>query len=336
MIRNIITLTLNDLAIAFKNKTLYLLLFIPLFVFLSLELIDSKNDHFQKINIGLINKELYAPVVLKALKSADKVFRIIYIENEEEGKKKVKEKKLDGLLLKSEVLIVLKKDSVMTLTIIENLESLQETIEGKSHNWISAIQPLQDEGIQKQSLPTWTLMLVLLVSFIIIPAQIAEEKEKKLLLALLQTPMREVEWLIGKLLLSMILIFIAVLILNFLCKLNVLTNMSYIVFLVFGSFCFSSYGILLGFLCRNQASARTLGVIFYLPHLLPSALSDFSKKLNSVAPMLPSYQFYESIKSILLDHGQISHLTTEWIYLLFVGLVTFFFSYLLIKKRWLM
>jgi ABC-2 type transport system permease protein len=92
----------------------------------------------------------------------------------------------------------------------------------------------------------------------------------------------------------------------------------------------------LGFLCRNQASARTLGVIFYLPHLLPSALSDFSQKLTAVAPFLPSYQFYEPIKSILLEGGGISNLFFEWIYLLLVGLLTFFFTYLLMKKRWLL
>ena len=42
MIRNIITLTLNDLAIAFKNKTIYLIIFIPFFVFLSLKLVDQE------------------------------------------------------------------------------------------------------------------------------------------------------------------------------------------------------------------------------------------------------------------------------------------------------
>ena len=132
-------------------------------------------------------------------------------------------------------------------------------------------------------------MLVLLVSFIIMPAQVAEEKEKKLLLALLQTPMREIEWLIAKLLLGMILIVIAVLSLHLMGKFNLENALSYAAFMAVGSFCFSSYGIFLGFLCRNQASARTLGVIFYLPHLLPSALSDFSQKLTAIAPFLPSY-----------------------------------------------
>ena len=71
MIRNIITLTLNDLAIAFKNKTIYLILFIPLFVFLSLKFVDQKDANFQKINIGLIQKEHYSPVIMKSIKAAD-------------------------------------------------------------------------------------------------------------------------------------------------------------------------------------------------------------------------------------------------------------------------
>jgi ABC-2 type transport system permease protein len=342
MIKNIITLTLNDLAIAFKNKTIYLILFIPFFVFFSLKLVDGTDADFKKVNIGLIQKAIYAPVILQAIESADRVFTVSRVADEEEGKRWLKEKKIDGLLLRSEkepnslVLIVLKKESLLTLAIVESLAALQKAAEGKSINWLADIKTLQEGGIQKQTLPTWILMLVLLVSFIIMPAQVAEEKEKKLLLALLQTPMREIEWLIAKLLLGMILILIAVLFLHLLGNFGFGDILSYLAFMVAGSFCFSAYGILLGFLCRNQASARTLGVIFYLPHLLPSALSDFSQKLTVVAPFLPSYQFYEPIKSILLEGGSIANLSPEWSYLLIVGLLTFFCAYLLMKKRWLM
>jgi ABC-2 type transport system permease protein len=342
MIKNIITLTLNDLAIAFKNKTIYLILFIPFFVFFSLKLVDDTYADFRKINIGLIQEETYTPVILQTIESADRVFTVSRVSNEEEGKRWLKEKKIDGLLLRSEkeqnslVLVVLKKESLLTLSIVESFSALQNAVEGSRINWISDIKPLQEGGIEKQTLPTWILMLVLLVSFIIMPAQVAEEKEKKLLLALLQTPMREIEWLIAKLLLGMILILVAVLLLHLLGKFDLGNALSYITIIGVGSFCFSSYGIFLGFLCRNQASARTLGVIFYLPHLLPSALSDFSQKLTAVAPFLPSYQFYEPVKSILLDDGRISNLSLEWIYLLLFGLVTFFFAYLLMKKRWLM
>jgi ABC-2 type transport system permease protein len=342
MIRNIITLTLNDLAIAFKNKTIYLILFIPFFVFISLKLVDGTDADFKRINIGLIQEEMYDPVILQTIKSADRVFTVSRVSNEEEGNRWLKERKIDGLLLRSEinqnslVLVVLKKESLLTLSIVKSFSALQKGVEGNSINWISDIKPLQKGGMQKQTLPTWILMLVLLVSFIIMPSQVAEEKEKKLLLALLQTPMREIEWLIAKLFLGMILILIVVLFLHLLGKFDLGNGLSYVAFIAVGSFCFSSYGIFLGFLCRNQASARTLGVIFYLPHLLPSALSDFSQKLTAVAPFLPSYQFYEPVKSILLEEGRISNLSLQWIYLLLFGLVTFFFAYLLMKKRWLL
>jgi len=342
MIRNILALTLNDVAIACKNKTVFLVIFIPFFVFLSLKFVDIGATDVKKIKIGLIQNEKYAPAVLNAITAAGRVFTVSRVYNEEEGKRWVKESKLDCLLLRSEkeqnsvVLVVLKKESLQTLSIVESFSALQKAAEGRSINWISDITPLQEGGIQKQTLPTWILMLVLLVGFIIMPAQVAEEKEKKLLLALLQTPMREIEWLVAKVLSGMILIFIAIVSLHLLSQFNPGNVRSYVAFIVVGSFCFSSYGIFLGFLCRNQASARTLGVMFYLPHLLPSALSDFSQKLSAAAPFLPSYQFYEPVKVIILNDGRMSNPAIEWLYLLAVGLLTLLFSYFLMKKRWLM
>ena len=224
------------------------------------------------------------------------------------------------------------------MAIVEGVTGLQRALEGKSKNWISEIRPLQESGIQRQMLPTWILMLVLLVGFIVLPAQVAEEKEKKLLLGLLQTPIREVEWLLAKVSFGTILIAIAALFLHLLTKFDFEPSggLNYLAFLVAGGFCFSSFGVFVGFLCRTQASARTLGVLFYLPHLLPSALSDFSKTLNAVAPLLPSYQFYRPIKSILLEGGGVSDFPLELISLFGVGLFTSFLTYWLMKKRWLM
>ena len=48
------------------------------------------------------------------------------------------------------------------------------------------------------------------------------------------------------------------------------------------------------------------------------------------------YQFYEPLKSILLEDGRIGNVAFDWIYLFLVGSVMFYFSYFLMKKRWLM
>jgi len=342
MIKNIITLTLNDLAIAIRNKTIYLIIFIPLFVFLSLKFIDQKDTDFRKIRIGLIQNEEYSPVIIKSMGTADSVFAIFWLSSEGEGSKRLKEKTLDGLLIRSEKepqraeLLVLTKASFQTLAIVQSLSALQIAVEGNSANWLSGITSLQVSGLQKQTLPTWILMLVLLVSFIIIPAQVAEEKEKKLLLGLLQTPMREFEWLLAKIFSGMILINLAITALHLLGNYAVENRLSYVAFIAVGGFCFSSFGIFLGFLCRTQASARTLGVIFYLPLLLASALSDVSMKLNAIAPLLPSHQFYGPIKAILLESGGMANFPLQWIYLFFIGLLACYLSYQLMKKRWLM
>ena len=103
-----------------------------------------------------------------------------------------------------------------------------------------------------------------------------------------------------------------------------------------GGFCFGALGICLGLLCRNQASARTLGVLCYLPLLLPAALSDMSQKLGSVAPWVPSYHFYEPIRAMLLEDSGLETFTHAWISLVAIGLLACLASHRLIKKRWLM
>ena len=344
MIRNILILTFNDLAISFKNKTLYLILFIPLFVFVSLNLVDGDESNSREIKIGLLEKASYPPAMLQSLQSADPVFVVSWHPDEAEGRQWLKDRNGDGILVPAGqeaegcALIVLAKASFQTVAIFEGISGLQRALEGKSNNWISEIIPLQEEEIQIQMLPTWILMLVLLVGFIVLPAQVAEEKEKKLLLGLLQTPMREVEWLLAKVVFGTFLITIATIFLQLLTKFDfeLSGGLSYLVFLIAGGFCFSSFGIFVGFLCHTQASARTLGVLFYLPHLLPSALSDFSKTLNAVAPLIPSYQFYQPIKLILLEGGGVSDFPLELISLFGVGLFTSFLSYRLMKRRWLM
>jgi ABC-2 type transport system permease protein len=336
MIKNIIILTFNDLAVALKNKTLFLILFIPLFVFLSLRLVDrTDSSKAIKVKIGFIQEYAYNPKIIQNIKSTNDVVEAVWIKSEDEGKIFLKEHKLDGVMIGS-TLLVLKKESLHTLAIVQTFSALQKASEGNNSNWITDIKPLHEGGLQRQSLPTWVLMLVLLVGFIILPSQVAEEKEKKLLLAILQTPVHEIQWLIAKLIMGIVLIIISVLLLHLLNNFWPSNIIAYLAFLFVGSYCFSAFGILLGFLCRNQASARTLGLIFYLPLLLPSALSEFSQKLAALAPFLPSYQFYGPLQSILLENGRVANSLFEWIYLFSLGTFLFYLSYLLMKKRWLM
>ena len=344
MMRNVLTLTLNDLAIAFRNKTLQLVLLIPLFVFFSLEMVDQGDSGLQRVNIGLLKNAHYSQALIGGIESADRVFDVVWLGDTEAAQTALQGKKIDGFLASSArepgsvELFVSTKASLKTLAIVEGISAIQDASEGKRKPWITAIQPLHDSDLQRQTLPTWILMLVLLIGFIIIPVQVAEAKEKHLLLGLLQTPIREIEWLLAKLLLGIILTMLAAGFLQLLGRFafDGSTAASYLAILIAAGFCFSASGIFLGFLCRSQASARTLGMLVYLPNLLPAALSEFSQKLSSVAPLLPSFHFYMPMKAILLEGGSLTTYPIELIYLLSVGVVMLLLSWLLMKKRWLM
>ena len=342
MLKNILILTRHDIITSLKNKTIYLALFIPIFVVLSFSLIDNKNTESVKILLGLVEKYHYQPDIIRSIEQNKKIITVIWVSNEEDGLLQLKEHKIDGMLAGNKqdstklTLSVLQKESIKSLTVIQTFSALQKASQDTRENWITDIRSLHEGGMQRQMLPTWILMLVLLVGFIILPAQVAEEKEKKTLLAFLQTPIYEYQWLIAKLLLGMALILTAMLLLHLLGQPLPLHVFDYIAFVTLGSFCFSSFGILLGLLCSNQASARTLGVIFYIPQLLPSALADVSQKLTVIAPVLPSNQLFKPLQIILLEDGRITDMPLEAIYLLVLGSLALYFSIFLMKKRWLM
>ena len=342
MMKNIVLLALNDLAFSFKNKTFLLILFIPLFVFVTLNFVDVTGEQTSKVRIGLLEQETLVPEIRRNIDAASSLIEVTLVESSEEAVRLLQLRELDGVITVSEessdglVLLVLKRDSVQTLAIVQIFAALQKSAQGAAPDWIASIESLQQGDIQRETLPTWILMLILLIGFIILPAQIAEEKEKKLLLGLLQTPINEVQWLLAKLILGMSLILTAVLFLHLLGQFGAEHLLSYIALLLAGSFCFSAFGIFLGFLCRTQASARTLGLIFYLPLLLPSAMSDVSAKFTAIAPLLPSYQLYKPLQAILLESASLTSISFDLVYLALLGSMMFLFSYLLMKRRWLM
>lgn len=335
----ILTLAMNDFACALKNKSFFLILFIPAFIFISLAWSDKSATDFGKGKIVLIQGQNYPPQMISAMQSSEKNIELLWVKSLEEGEELLKKNQANGMLATNydQVrLLVLQKDAPQTLAIIQIFLSLQKTVEKQNKNWISDVQSLREGTVQKQTMPIWIVMLVLLVGFIIIPSQIAEEKEKKLILAILQTPVHEVQWLIAKTLLGMSLTLIAAVLIHALNKVVPVNLFQYILFMMVGAYCFTGFGIFLGFLCRNQASARTLGLVFYIPLLVPVALSDFSQKLKGYALFLPSYQYYDPLKPLIFDEGRLAVGPVPWIYLLTLGTIFLYLSFLLMKKRWLM
>ena len=343
MIRTVITLLTHDLAVAFKNKTLFLVVCIPLFVYATLALVDPANTGAVRTKIALLRTGSYAPVALENITRAPDLFAIRWAPNEAEATQLLKQHEVDGILLPAGdhasrlLLTVVQQASAETLTILQRLSALQATAEGQGPSWIASVRALETSSIKRQTLPTWILLMVLLVSFIVLPAQVAEEKERQLLLGWLQTPVRECEWLASKLVYGIVLMLTSVVALQLMDGEPACTHgVSYLAMLCTGGFCFGALGICLGLLCRNQASARTLGVLCYLPLLLPAALSDMSPALRRVAPLVPSCHFYEPIRAMLLEDSGPGVFICSWSSLIIIGLLACLASHRLIQKRWLM
>jgi ABC-2 type transport system permease protein len=336
-LKKVFILAINDFIYSIQNKGFYLILFIPLFIFVSENLLDKKNSEQVRIKVAVLkNADNSMPTPLSAvLKNNGAPLDVVWLETVAAGEKNVRERKVDGFL-NGKILTVDRKKSPQTLVLLKLFAQLQRSVESNTPSWISSVQSLQAGGWVQQTFPTWVLMLVLLVGFIVLPAQVAEEKEKKLIFAVLQTPINEVQWLFSKLILGVGPSVISVGLLHLFSGVFPDHAGLYFSFVILGSLSFSAAGLFLGFLCRHQSSARTLGFIFYLPLLLPSALADFSQKLMSVAPWVPSYQFYNSLPGLLFGVN-FSHLEIfPWVYLSVVGLIFFGFTFILIKNRWLM
>lgn len=341
MIRNVITLVAHDLAVAFKNKTVLLLVCIPFFVYGALMLIDRSESPASVVRLGVLKTMSCDTALRTSLESSPGVFSIREVATMEEGTRLLKDRAIDGLVVNAGAgpsrvaVVVVKRESPVTFAIAQRFLALQLAAEGGGPCWVASIRPLQSGGTELQALPTWILMVVLLVGLFILPAQVAEEKEKQLLLGLLQTPMREGEWLVAKVVYAMILMFAAVLALHLLAG-SVGPPWAYFATLGAGAFCFGAMGLAVGLLCRTQASARTLGVICYLPLFLPVALSDVSHHLRSIALFLPSYAFYQPVQSVLLENEHASVFPVEWLSLVCTGSVACLVAYRSIKVRWLM
>ncbi len=340
MFRHVIMLVAHDLAVAFKNKTLILLICIPLFVYGTLLLVDRSDADPVATRLGFLVTEPIDPAVREHVESAPAAFSVREIADRDEGIRLLKARTVDGLMVPDKedparVVVIALNRGPATLVIAQHMAALQIAVEGERASWLSALYSLQSDALEIQAMPTWILMVVLLVAFFVIPAQLAEEKESQTLLGLLQTPMREGEWLAAKLLYGIILMGTAVLALLALGK-SLYMPWTFWITLLVGYFVFGAMGVALGFLCRNQASARTLGVIVYLPLLLPAALSEQSHSFRLIAPFLPSHAFFGPIQSILLDHDSATAYLTQWLLLVLMGVAACLVAYRLMKARWLM
>jgi ABC-2 type transport system permease protein len=181
-------------------------------------------------------------------------------------------------------------------------------------------------------LPTWILFTIL-GGFTVVASSIIEERERKTLQAILVTPCRLPDVLIGKGLVSFILTLtgsILILALNGGLVGNFYANIAII---AAGIAFFTFLGIFLGLCLPGQSTANAFGSIVFMAMFLPVILSPVSKKMKMVASLLPSYYIDDGIQQAMFSKVGMMTLLPHFIYLILAGLVLFIASIIVLKKK---
>ena len=96
---------MNDLIYSVKNKGFYLILFIPLFIFVSENLLDKNRSDPNRIKLAVLENATDPQQLLTALKSSAAAVELVNVETVAAGEERVRERKADGFL-NGETLIV--------------------------------------------------------------------------------------------------------------------------------------------------------------------------------------------------------------------------------------
>jgi ABC-2 type transport system permease protein len=186
------------------------------------------------------------------------------------------------------------------------------------------IKPISGANFQVRAafIPTWLLFSVL-GGYAIVSASLIEERERKTLQAVLTTPCRISEFLIGKGLTGFILTFISAMLvlgLNYGFIGNVSGN---IVIVALGIIFLNLLGIMTGLLLQGQTSSNSFGAILNMLLLLPVVMADTNRTMNLIARFLPSYYIFNGANRTMFFNDGFNLLIPHFLYLV-TGIIILF------------
>jgi len=187
-------------------------------------------------------------------------------------------------------------------------------------------------GPESTLLPSW-LLFSLLGTFMIVAMSIIEERERKTLSAILVSPCRLPDILIGKGMLGFLLTFSCALIILTLNKGFTGSIVLNLAIIILGTAFFSLLGVFLGLILPGSTAAQSAGSILYIGLLLPAITSDFNPSVKTFAKMLPSYYIYDGINTAMYSGGGAAKLAPHFIILAVSVAAAFTASLLALKYK---
>lgn len=313
-LRIIISLIKKDLLYFFRNKTILIVVILPVLASIFFLLIET--GLFQiEYNIGLItenNLEIDSPNYQE--------INFIEYQNIERAQEDLNT--IDGILefqSDNQFKLYLNNLDPTEMLIIERY--INEIIIS-SMNYTMPFE-LNIEIIDNQSpfndlISLWLAITVAMIGIVVMSGDLAEEKDNKTLEGIYIAPISNKLFLSSKIISGTILALITaiiILIFNLFIEssLTVSSLLLTIPILLAGALVFNIIGIIIGLKSKSQSSARSLATIIYFLVVFPGLLATFSPSFEFIGRITPTYYFIRGL--------QLSNILTNLIFLLLFTLI---------------
>lgn len=314
---NLWVLFRKELNVGLRSVSLYLLVGVPLGVSLVMRaILSGEGAKPPRVAIVGQDKPALAKIVKRFEKAGRPVMRLVAVADEREGRAKLAKGKLHGLLVLApdfDVRMAAGQQPTATLYFDEtggaSAFSLRTVVRELLRIQAHQKEParLQVRGIRgitpwQAMLPAWVVM-VLLSAITLMPSSIAAERQAKTLQAVLVTPIRLWEFVVGKGLYGVAIGTVGgvvVLAANGSLQGNLTLVL---VFLVLGAAAATLIGLLIGLLVESQQGASGVATALYIPLLWGAFFSDLSGAIGVASRVTPSYYVAQGLNRALYSGG---------------------------------
>lgn len=310
-LKRILAITGKDFREAIRNRTILIVIILPLAASLLFTIVDSSQMQKQfKIGIVETGEQGLTGFISRQVKN----FTVQRFENISVGKDAVEsgvisalvvnEKSVDDNKLKPKFSAYINNQKPLTyLFLKDNLEEIiKKYLQVKPKFKMVAI-PVNTPETGSSFLPIWITITITMIGVLVMSGNFAEEKDNKTLAAIIVSPASYLEILVAK---GMFGILFATMTAVLMVLLNGITEIwgikfLFLIFLVLGgSITFTIIGLLIGVVAKSQSAARALGTVIYFPLLFPTLIYDLSEFTRNIARLFPTFYLFKGLEKVFI------------------------------------
>ncbi|MFW6389798.1 MAG: ABC transporter permease [Halanaerobiales bacterium] len=298
----------KDFMESIKNRTVLIVILLPILASLLFSIVGN-TDMNRNFDIGVVEHQDGG--FLGFINSSVKTVRASEYESLNKGQNAVEYGEIDALVVEGEndsfTLYINSSQAITYFFLKDSLEDIIRTYLNISPNLSIDIVAMNVSMSSLSFLPVWITITVAMIGVLIISGNFAEEKENKTIAAIILTPVRRTDILLGKGLFAVLFTFFTIFIMalfNGVYSIGVRNIFLLLSTILVASISFTSIGLLIGSFAETQSSARSIATIIYFPLLFPTLIADISDFTRFFARFFPTHYLYQSLEKILIYQGR--------------------------------